>query len=59
MIRVTLAAAAALAAAPVAAQEREVAITLHPAVDRPSTTFEGWGTRARLVRSRHRRLARY
>ncbi|MFK3891230.1 glycoside hydrolase [Sphingomonas sp. NPDC079357] len=31
-------------AAPIVAQERAVTVTLRPAVDRPSTTFEGWGT---------------
>ncbi|MDP1028425.1 glycoside hydrolase [Sphingomonas sp. KR1UV-12] len=34
----------ALAASPVAAQEPAVEVTLRPAIDRPSTAFEGWGT---------------
>jgi len=37
--------AAAMVSAPVATEPTaEVAVTLRPAVDRPSTTFEGWGT---------------
>lgn len=51
MIRILLAALALAAAAvpaaaarPTAAQPRVVDVTLRPAVDRPSTTFEGWGT---------------
>jgi O-glycosyl hydrolase len=36
--------AAALAVAPAGAQPAQVTVTLRPAVDRPSTTFEGWGT---------------
>jgi O-glycosyl hydrolase len=39
-----LAALLAALATPCAAQERTVTIALHPAVERPSTVFEGWGT---------------
>ncbi len=45
MIRIPrLAALLAVLATPCAAQERPVTVTLHPAVERPSTVFEGWGT---------------
>jgi O-glycosyl hydrolase len=39
-----LAALLAALATPCAAQESTVTIALHPAVERPSTVFEGWGT---------------
>lgn len=42
-IRIALA-LAAIVPAPAVAQEREVTVTLRPAIDRPSTMFEGWGT---------------
>lgn len=46
MLRPIFVAAAFLAttALPAGAQEQTVAVTLRPALDRPSTTFEGWGT---------------
>ncbi|MBB4153365.1 O-glycosyl hydrolase [Sphingomonas jinjuensis] len=39
-----LAFALAVATSPVATETREVVVTLRPAVERPSTRFEGWGT---------------